>query len=156
MNGYYVLSPVVDGVVDYENYIYEHRLLYEMYHDIKLSRDMHVHHINHDRSDNRLENLAVMTSREHAIKHHVENGDHIGPRYCTECGREISSKATMCVACYRKQQSKTKIRPPKDVLSKLIETMSNCAIGRLYGVSNTAVRKWRALYDLPKSSAKCA
>ena len=29
----------------------------------------HVHHINHDRSDNRLENLALMEGREHAGHH---------------------------------------------------------------------------------------
>jgi hypothetical protein len=50
-------------------YIYEHRYVMEM----KLGRLLRpgeiVHHINHDKTDNRKENLVVMTAREHAIHH---------------------------------------------------------------------------------------
>ena len=155
INGYYVLCPIINGSVDYENYVYEHRFLYEMYHGVKLPSNIHVHHVNHDRSDNRPDNLVAMTSTEHATKHHVENGYHIGPYYCVDCGKRISRKASRCTECYRKQH-RSRIRPTKEELSKLIQTMSNCAIGRLYGVSDTAVRKWRALYGLPKVSAQCA
>jgi hypothetical protein len=34
-----------------------------------------VHHINHDRSDNRLENLQLMTRSEHASLHAIENNE---------------------------------------------------------------------------------
>jgi len=35
-------------------------------------RRWHIHHKNHDRLDNRLENLELMTVSEHAKHHHAE------------------------------------------------------------------------------------
>jgi HNH endonuclease len=51
-------------------------------------RGMVVHHINHNRCDNRKENLAVMTIREHSRMHiqiRVANGERMGrPKKKTE------------------------------------------------------------------------
>lgn len=51
--------------------VFEHRFLKEQELGRKLSNNEVVHHINHDKLDNRLENLMVMTRREH-ILHHFE------------------------------------------------------------------------------------
>ena len=40
-------------------------------------------------------------------------------------------------------------RPPKDVLQKFITEKSFCEIGRMYGVSDNAVRNWCKKYNLP-------
>lgn len=50
-------------------YVYEHRLVAEEQLGRRLTADEVVHHINHDPSDNRPENLAVMTAAEHAAVH---------------------------------------------------------------------------------------
>lgn len=50
----------------------EHRRLMESHLGRELSRDEVVHHINHDKTDNRLENLVVMTRAEHIKEHHPE------------------------------------------------------------------------------------
>jgi len=49
------------------------RKLYQKYHGVKLRRDQHVHHINHDYTDNRIENLSIMSASEHSKHHHPAN-----------------------------------------------------------------------------------
>lgn len=50
----------------------EHRLVMQAHLGRKLGSDEVVHHINHDRLDNRLENLQVMTRTEHFNEHKKE------------------------------------------------------------------------------------
>lgn len=59
--------------VPYDQYI--HDLRHDPYHNHKfvLASDMEVHHINGDCSDDRLENLKVMTKAEHAALHSGDN-----------------------------------------------------------------------------------
>ena len=49
--------------------VMEHRLVMEEHIGRYLAEDEVVHHINHNRSDNRLENLQLMTHKEHAALH---------------------------------------------------------------------------------------
>lgn len=49
--------------------IYQHRYIMEEYLGRKLKQSEHVHHKNHDRSDNRIENLEVISASNHAKKH---------------------------------------------------------------------------------------
>lgn len=50
-------------------YVMEHRWLMEQHIGRYLTPDEHVHHLNHDRSDNRLENLMIVDPVEHAKYH---------------------------------------------------------------------------------------
>ena len=47
----------------------EHRLVIEEYFERKLKSNEHVHHINGDKGDNRLENLVVMSAQAHMYIH---------------------------------------------------------------------------------------
>lgn len=60
--GYVVLRN--DGDV-----IFEHRAVMEEHIGRKLTEDEVVHHINGDKTDNRLENLQLMTRGEHSTMH---------------------------------------------------------------------------------------
>jgi len=60
---------------------------------------------------------------------------------------KLSSKYCSSV-CAKMAGRKVKDRPSKEELSIMIDTMSWLAIGRKYGVSDNAVRKWARLYGL--------
>lgn len=67
---------------------------------------------------------------------------------CLDCYKSISPKATRCKSCaVVVQQSNTSRRPTKEQLFLDKQELKNyCAIGRKYGVSDNAVRKWEKYY----------
>lgn len=58
-------------LVSGDRYEFEHRLIMEAAIGRKLDRREHVHHINGDKQDNRLENLELMTKAEHCRHHNI-------------------------------------------------------------------------------------
>ena len=46
--------------------VFVHRYLYEKYHNVKLRPDEEINHINHNRSDNRIDNLEVVNHQKNS------------------------------------------------------------------------------------------
>ena len=68
--GYYVLIPSPEHPhKNAQGYVYEHRLIMESHLGRYLTPDEHIHHINLNPSDNRIENLMVVTKRQHQLLH---------------------------------------------------------------------------------------
>ena len=67
---------------------------------------------------------------------------------CPVCNKNFKYiRSEMCQECHHKLQAMN--IPSKEELEKLIYTESFVAIGRKYGVSDSAVRKWCKKYELP-------
>jgi len=56
--------------------VMEHRIVVEEHLGITLPKEFDVHHINGDKGDNRIENLAVMTHAAHTALHNYGGGNH--------------------------------------------------------------------------------
>ena len=71
-------------------HLLEHRWVIEQHLGRRLERWEHVHHINHDRLDNRVENLEVVTSGEHGLRHTWKPITTV----CAICGVEFTPHKT--------------------------------------------------------------
>ena len=71
--GYYVLKPIENGAVSNNKTIMEHRLVYELEYGVKLESSVHVHHLNRNKRDNRIENLIALTALDHFRLHRFED-----------------------------------------------------------------------------------
>lgn len=70
--------------------------------------------------------------------------------YCSKCGKELYSKTKsgLCTDCCHASR-RTVERPDAVTLAQEIVETNFCAVGRKYGVSDNAIRKWCKSYGLP-------
>ena len=72
-----------------------------------------------------------------------------GFHFCKICGKKVSSKAHYCSECYGKSQREVE-RPSREQLKLDIRTLPMIQVGRKYGVSDNAIRKWCDSLNLPR------
>lgn len=165
-----ILNPEHPRAMINENwngYVYEHIVVAELYLGRSLKDNEIVHHLDGNRSNNRHENLLVLERSQHskleewlrkgAPSSKVEEMNRVNSgkskvtnsRFCCSCGKTLQDKQKICcsVECYAMPRRKVE-RPNKECLEKEISEMSFCALGRKYGVSDNAVRKWARAYRL--------
>ena len=98
---------------------------------------------------------TVCTFDEAKYQQYLEDNlpkSHYGKNLCPLCGKEKSRTAELCLECSR-QKRRIADRPTREELKDLIRTCSFLEIGRKYGVSDNAVRKWCDGYELPRKKA---
>ena len=119
-------------------------------------------HINGDNHDDRLENLRWVCGNCN-MQLDTTNGKNQRQRehklnYCIDCGTPISRNATRCLKCAAQHRGQThpqsKIKPSKEELQQILqENKGNFTkVGKLFGITDNAVRKWCKSYDMPYHS----
>ena len=92
------MAQIYKSMRDGRKVRHAHRLIMERHLGRKLTKDEVVHHINHDKQDNRLENLTIMSHQEHS-EHH--NQKYPISKHCQWCGKEYEPNPT------KRERSKT-------------------------------------------------
>ena len=72
---------------------------------------------------------------------------------CLICGVPITKGSNYCQSCFSKSQRKAE-RPEREELKQLIRNFPFTTLGKRYGVSDNAVRKWCIQYGLPHKSSE--
>jgi HNH endonuclease len=125
-------------------------------------------HVNGIATDNRLENLRIVCPNCNAtLDTHCgrQNRLDIRPRKCLHCAREFMPKYATHRYCSHacgthskgshdpKPDTRKVARPPYEQLMADLAATNFCAVGRKYGVSDNAVRKWVRWYEAERERA---
>lgn len=113
---------------------------------------LQVHHINGNRTDNRLENLQLLCPNCHYFTDNFA-GKNIKKikketKICPNCGQTFIPASTKQIYCSKKCiPTKTKIVPKEELEDKL-QTMSISQIAKIYNVSPKTIRSWCKKYNI--------
>ena len=136
----------------------------EAWHGRKMA--LFLDHINGIRDDKRIENLRIVCPNCAAtLDTHCgrQNRKPVTPRACRLCGDSFLPKYRDHRYCSRdcgqrvaaRRQRKVE-RPPYEQLMAEIEATSFSAVGRKYGVSDNAIRKWVRAYERDNADGRGA
>ena len=138
---------------------------------------LHLDHINGINNDNRIENLRILCPNCHsqtktyagkklrkhtkvkikkATKVKIKKFTPVKIKKCLECNKLINIKSTRCKSCQitkRNAEKRDFILPTKEELYKFLKDSNFLRVGKKYGVSDNAVRKWCKKYELPTNSS---
>ena len=144
-----------------DGWMKEHRYVAEKKLGRLLKPEEVVHHLDEDKFNNDPDNLIVFkTNSDHSAFHKgceaVLDGDVywcpdkiVRKKLCPCCGEKyIMYDSNMCAACSHLLQRRID-RPNKEELLELIKTKPFVEIGKMYGVTDNAIRKWCKSYNLP-------
>lgn len=148
-------------------YVYEHILVAEESIGRPIRKGEVVHHLNGKRNDNRKTNLLVIEHSQHAKLHAwLDNGAPyegtlrinserlLEPRDCLVCGITVQGNHNnkYCSSKCSSIGQRVVDRPSKEQLKLEISNSSWVFLGKKYGVSDNAVRKWAKRYGLIEKS----
>lgn len=123
-----------------------------------------VHHKDFDKLNNDPDNLMVFASNSDHSRFHASgcnenmlllnsNGVYVcieQKPVCVDCGAEIVRGSIRCVSCSRIHGRKVERPSSDELLNVLFDLKGNFTkVGEKYGVTDNAIRKWCATYNLP-------
>lgn len=111
---------------------------------------LHLDHKNGDPTDNELKNIRLVCPNCHSqTDNYCGKSKKLPPVLCKKCGHAISrwAKTGLCSTCHNKAPKKSS-KPGKEELEKLLDIMPATSIGKKFGVTGGAVKKWIKSYNL--------
>lgn len=167
LNGYRMIylpeHPRAYRSSGYNGYIYEHIVVAEDFMRRPLRSGEVVHHLDLCRDNNHPSNLLVLENSQHSKLHGwIGKGmpgiasPPIPGNYCKLCNRPLArDQSAFCSSnCEQTGRGQKSSKPPKEKLLELQKTHSREGIGREYGVSGNAVKKWEKSYGIFKARRK--
>jgi len=121
-------------------YRLEHRLVMERHIGRPLLRTEHIHHINEDHLDNRIENLQIVSIAEHNAIHRK------GKPLSSELKQKLSlaklgvQKTTETRMRMRQSKLKFSVEQLRDILKQVESGVSKAKIAAAYGVARTTIQ----------------
>jgi 5-methylcytosine-specific restriction endonuclease McrA len=95
---------------------------------------LHLHHIDENHENNKLDNLMILCPNCHSYYHNKDKK------------RKKIAKGNKIAATLHKDQRKV-VRPSYTSLIQTTSEIGFSATGRMYGVSDNAIRKWIKMYE---------
>lgn len=128
----------------YKGWVYEHVVVAEKFMKRPLNKDEHVHHLDFDRSNDHPSNLLVILASQHAKLHAFlrRGGKSLVTSSCRVCGEDTEYGTYCSKECRGFKSRKVQNRPSKEELLEMLKTESFVSLGRKFGVSDNAIRKW--------------
>lgn len=120
--------------------VYLHRHIASILLGHWLCSDEHVHHIDGIRTNNDEDNLLVLSAEEHAELHKGR----IDRKNCIVCGKTFKPGLGSAKFCSRKCSSGSQVKDTnitKELLNELIPHNSWVSLGKLFGYSDTGIKK---------------
>ena len=118
---------------------YLHQDIYEDRHG-PIPDGFHIHHINHDPLDNRVENLAALSPEAHAVLHGQEASRII--RTCAECGEQFSAVRYRAKWCSPACKERNRRRAGTAYVRPKVEPMAESRNCEECGAEFIARRPW--------------
>lgn len=150
--GYRQIAFTIDGVVIRK---YIHVIVLESFSN--KPSDLHeVNHIDHDKSNNNLENLEWVTKSDNIKKMIDFHGIRKDKKYyCEDCGNERSrTSKSKCKECHDKYVEDNKLKIDKyELLNTIIRNKGNITkTSKEYGISDNGLRKKCISNNIPSKS----
>jgi len=111
------------------------------------SLSLQLEHRNGVSDDNRIENLCFLCPNCHSQTDTYAGKSLRKLKKRCLCGKEMCKNSKSCNSCNQVKTRKVQ-RPTKKVLEKEMKENSWVSLGKKYGVSDNAVRKWAKQYRL--------
>lgn len=111
---------------------------------------LQLHHINGDRTDNRLENLQILCPNCHALTdNYCSKKNKKEKNKCVICGKEISRGAKYCSECYHDTEHGKRFKKIKELCvdeDKLLESFKKNGnfkrVAKEFKVSDKTISEW--------------
>jgi transposase-like protein len=154
---------------NWDGWIYEHRFIAEQLLGRPLRDGEVVHHLDCNKDNNNPENIVVLAGRGCHMRLHnwIDAGSPTHDSYvkksvpnygmskplCKMCDKPVSEhRGEYCSNECRGLDHRKTDRPSQEELIKLLNNYSYVKVGKFFGVSDNAVRKWVKSYGLdPKT-----